>query len=425
MRDTLISRKGFLWLVGGAAFALIFASLVAVLYGSVLFRSEQSRQRDAGYGLLSVDNAASFRGYTLIAPFRWNTVYLLDQEGAVVHEWLLPKMPPQAEITGLADASIGIFQARLLPSGNLLVGYHSPTDETESIGGSMPTLVELTWDGKIVWHYQNAKMHHDFWRLPDGRTAVLVQEEVPADIAKRVRGGFPVASLGEKVFADAVLEIDGHGNAVRRWAAWEHLDPRNPANIHDGGRARNFWTYIDSLVYTDKNPISGTPAYLLNVNALDSVVIVERDTGAIVWRGGGKGVLGGQHSAILTRAGNVMVFDNGIFDPGKSAIPVSRVAEVDLRSNKILFQFAPGPFALGTLAYYTPIHGSVEELPNGNVLASAGVTGRIFEIEKATGRVVWDYRSPFGAPIKGWPSVRVNDIYTAHRYPAGYAPPLR
>ena len=63
--------------------------------------------------------------------------------------------------------------------------------------------------------------------------------------------------------------------------------------------------------------------------------------------------------------------------------------------------------------------------PNGNILASAGATGRIFEIEKATKRVVWDYRSPFGVPVEGWSSVLVNDIYTAHRYPEEYAPLLQ
>jgi len=416
----MTSRRTLVWLGGGAAFALIFILFAAVFLWPTPFSSEQSRGRGTGYGLFSVDKAASFPGYTLIAPFRWNTVYLLDQDGAVAHEWRLPGMPSREEIVGTPDASFGIFQVRLLPSGNLLAGYRTPADETDVLGGSMPRIVELSWDGEVVWQYRNAKMHHDFWRLPGGRTAVIVQEEIPADIAKQVKGGFEVEPLKGKVFADAIIEIDERGKELWHWATWEHLDPRNPENMQDGGRARSYWTYVDSLVYTEKNPVSGTPAYLVNVNALDSVMLVERETGAILWRGG-RGVFGAQHSAVLTRAGNVMVFDNGIFAPGKSAVPVSRVAEIDLERNEVLFQFAPGPFALGTMAYYTPIHGSVEELPNGNILASAGVTGRIFEIERATRRVVWDYRSPFGAPVEGWPSVLVNGVYTAHRYPKGYA----
>lgn len=409
---------------GGALLAFVLIVLAIIPLRRVFFGVERSGGQGGGYGLLSVDKAVSSPGYTLIAPFRWNTVYLLDQDGNVAHEWRLPGMPPEEEIVRSPEASFGIFQVRLLPSGNLLVGYRTPEDETDVFGGSMPTLVELAWDGSVVWRYRNAKMHHDFWRLPNGKTAVIVQEEVPPDIAKWVKGGFEIEPLKGRVFADAILEIDEHGNELRRLALWERLDPQRPENMQDGGRARSYWTYVDSLVYTEKNPITGTPAYLVNANALDSVMLLERETGVLLWRGGGKGMLGGQHSAVLTRAGNVMVFDNGIFAPGKSAVPVSRVVELEPRRNEILFSFAPGPFVLGTAAYYTPIHGSVEELPNGNILASAGVTGRVFEVEKATGRVVWDYRSPFGAPVDGWRSVLINDVYTAHRYSAAYVAPF-
>lgn len=42
------------------------------------------------------------------------------------------------------------------------------------IGGHAGGLVELDWDGNLVWELENPWMHHDFQRLDNGNTVALM-----------------------------------------------------------------------------------------------------------------------------------------------------------------------------------------------------------------------------------------------------------
>ena len=41
--------------------------------------------------------------------------------------------------------------------------------------------------------------------------------------------------------------------------------------------------------------------------------------------------------------------------------------------------------------FYSSIQGKLEELPNGNVMAVEPEGGRIFEVDRASGEIVWEY----------------------------------
>ena len=92
----------------------------------------------------------------------------------------------------------------MLPNGNLLTlaGDASlptpvmapgqvPTFEqhVRMQGGGATHLLESTWDGDVVWRYENPAIHHDFVRLPNGNTWLPEIVELPADVARQVRGG--------------------------------------------------------------------------------------------------------------------------------------------------------------------------------------------------------------------------------------------
>ncbi|MEX0805400.1 MAG: hypothetical protein WD688_19090 [Candidatus Binatia bacterium] len=76
----------------------------------------------------------------------------------------------------------------LLENGNLLVGVRtgqSPVD----FGRRGGLLLEMDWEGNIVWSYEEPTLHPDFCRMANGNTMVVGWELVPADLARRVRGG--------------------------------------------------------------------------------------------------------------------------------------------------------------------------------------------------------------------------------------------
>jgi hypothetical protein len=48
--------------------------------------------------------------------------------------------------------------------------------------------------------------------------------------------------------------------------------------------------------------------------------------------------------------------------------------------------------------FYSAFISGAQRLPNGNTLIASGAAGRIFEVT-ASGRLVWDYRNPFGGEV--------------------------
>lgn len=392
------------------------------------------------YGLLYSDPNESFQGYTLINPRRGDKIYLVNWQGKLVHQWKLPDLPPQAEILNeggrLTTGSLG---SKLLPSGNLLLAYGEPGPNGywAPVTGAFNKLVELDWEGNVVWKYENTTMHHGFERLPDGRTAITVWEKIPNELADRIRGGISGTGHGnggKDVYADAIIEIDRGGNAVWRWSVKDHLDPAAPENALDPESTRNTWTHLDAIEYVENNPINGKPSYLISLNFLDTLAFVERESGKIIWRWGDD-FLGGQHSVSLTDRGSVVTFNNGKYrehykisrkiTPWRYTIPISEVVEVGIEPTVLRGAFSPGPLQPVRGVFHTTINGSVQALPNGNILVSAGTRGRVFELDMLKQKVVWDYINPFGPIAVEWPTVIENSVFSAFRYAPDYTEKFR
>ena len=115
-------------------------------------------------------------GYTLFAPMTGTSAYLIDMQGRIVQHWALPYRP-------------GAY-GYLLDNGHLLVAGRTSKGPVP-FGGAGGTLLELDWEGKVVWEHVEDAMHHDFCRLPNGNTMVLGWEPVPADVVPHIQGGQP------------------------------------------------------------------------------------------------------------------------------------------------------------------------------------------------------------------------------------------
>lgn len=404
--------------------------------GAALFATHEVIPRP--YGLFYKDARASFPGVTLLTPLRGPSVYLLDWDGNTVMHWTVPDVPSLEELAQNPTLiRSGVARAKLLPNGHLLAGYGGKGLSLQSTErGSMLRLAELDRTSAIVWEYRSNFMHHDFARLPDGTTAVIVSEELSPEFADRVQGGITSSTNGvthRPMVADAIIEIDARGQERWRWSAKDHLDPAAPENRLDIGVGRDFWTYMNAIQYVEHNPLTGTPAYLASFNMLDTLALIDRATGNIIWRWG-TGVLAGQHGVSLISDGSVITFDNGAprqhlakshgLTRGAFYTLFSRVIIVDMKTKVVSYIFTPGQLEQGRALFYTPIGGSVQALPNGNILVSAGYSGKVFELDPRRNEVVWDYTSPFGLPVTKWPGAVQNGVYSAYRYAQDYAAPL-
>jgi hypothetical protein len=287
--------------------------------------------------------------------------------------------------------------------------------------GTADILLELDWEGNEVWRWEHSAFHHDMFRLENGNTLVIIWDKCDEEIAKQVKGGYPPDQAGRlkadpehvKFFmgglgvggrprdlsgylADTIMEISPTGDVVHSWHAWEHSDVKT-----DFMCPLEFpfeWTHCNSVEYYPDGKV------LLSFREISVVMLVKWPEGDLLWKWG-HDVISHPHDATLTPEGNVLIFDNGTHHP---VTPHSRVVEVDMTTNKIVWQYVPRV----VFSFFSGHIGGCERLPNGNTFICEGQSGRIFEVTR-DGNVCWEWISPFILPFKG---VMASMLFRAHRY---------
>jgi len=387
-------------------------------------------------GTTLYDPDKAFNGYTLFSPLGAKgkavkpydspaTMYLLDMNGNVVHTWKLPFSP------GLHGV--------LLRNGHLLVGGRTtesppgrPGVGKYAMGGASGWLFELDWDGNIVFQYKDLNMHHDFDKLPNGNYIYIAWEKVPKNLQKKVRGGQKGTEHKDgTMFNDYFVEINPKGEKVWEWHANDHFDVDK--DIIGPVHGRKEWFHCNDIDVMENGNI------LTDGRHLDSMMVIDKKTGKILWRWGNvayldKGTgqiefkacspmqggtknktMGGQHDCNeippgFPGAGNFICYDNGMYADS------SRAVEVDPKTGRVVWESKDG--RLGRRHYGSFISGA-ERLPNGNTLMCDGPNGRFMEVT-AKNETVWEYVNPYiTTPFYE------GAVFRAHRYGTNYCPQFK
>jgi hypothetical protein len=329
-------------------------------------------------------------GYTLFSPMTANTTYLIDMQGAIAHRWSLPS--PQVGSYGY-----------LLDNGHLLVNLRTG-DEPLPFGARSSRIVELDWDGQVVWEYAEPTLHHDFCRMPNGNTMVLTWERVPDEIAPRIQGGLTGTEHEEGIWGDCFREITPDGQVAWEWHGHEHLDvgadPIGPLHV------RAEWSHANTCeVLPDGN-------ILTSFRMLNTIAIIDKASGEFQWKWG-QDDIGGQHDPTLLPDGKILLFDNGWFSR-RGAPCGSRVIEVDLQTNAIGWTYATTP----PWNFFSSFISGAQRLDNGNTLICEGMQGRIFEVTPER-EIVWQFVNPFFGYDERWGNA--NLVFRAYRYGPDFA----
>lgn len=340
-------------------------------------------------GLLKNDESRVSHGYTTVSTFRSNSVKLIDMEGTEVHRWELP---------GLLGSL-----AYLLPGGHLLTSVQVPSDIplTTARGGQM---IELDWDGNIVWEYTDPTQHHDFRRLPNGNTVYIGWRALPDDFAARVGGGIPGTEAEGQMWEDYFREVTPEGETVWEWST-SALKPEEYPISH--GLDRGEFGHANTVC-----PL-GDGTFLVNFRNLDMMAVLDPAKG-FTWQARNE-KWGRPHDTQPVNVGGearILFFANGAYDKPKPQR--SAVIELDATSGEEAWRWEAGiPWT-----FYSHVMGGVQRLPNGNTLVCESVNGRIFEVHRDSLDIVWDYINPdFSSPF---PLCRdpANAIFRAYRYAA-------
>jgi len=414
-------------------------------------------------GLTVWDQELACPGYTLYCHEQGaQSVILLDMRGEPVHTWEVGLPPSYAE---------------LLPNGHLLLlGYLPDLDVPQK--GQARIIMELSWDGKVLWEFRDLNVHHDFARLPNGNTLLLCREFIPKNIAKNVKGGLSGKYFNLKMVANEVSKrlklmvtvdennmatdnetyvrrlirkitkfvMDGDGinigrpiKTILKYAKYALAGIEININMvgdsfvevtPDGDKIWEWHGYehLDTdediicplchrMEWTHANSCQPLPNgdILTTFRQTHTVAIVDRKTGDFRWKWG-KDELGHPHDPTILHNGNVLLFDNGMH---VNPLPRSRVLEIDIKTNEIVWSYQGD----GLLDFFSPIISGAQRLSNGNTLICEGNTGRLFEVTHS-GDIVWEFFNPSyihgNAMGKMHDPIVYNWVFRARRYPPDF-----
>ena len=346
-------------------------------------------------GLTLYDSRKACIGATLFTPVDGMGPWLIDMEGGLVNYWEIGYKPS--------------CYGELLPNGNLLYAGKVEDGTLADLEGTGGVLLEVDWNGRIVWEHRDPYLHHAFYRMNNGNTLILKWVKVPKEIAAKVKGGVPGTERDGVMWGDIIQEVTPQGRIAWEWIGHEHLDPLT--NVICPICFRDTWTHANSIVeLADRN-------ILVNFMKTNTIAKIDKKTGKVSW-GWGPHELGHSHSLSELDNGNVLVFDNGLHGDGMNGESYSRALEINPSNNKMVWSY--GAFGCSSGSFCSSTLSSCQRLPNGNTFICEGITGRLFELTPR-GNLAWEY-------VNGLPSYEPSPgrskycpVYAAYRYEMDYS----
>jgi hypothetical protein len=417
----------------------------------------KSKKRVLLIGVLSVTISIAL---THLA-FTWPTVYprglticKIDrvEPGYIL---LTPNAPGRGAIlidnlTGniIKEWKYGGKPTKLLQNGNIFL--HEKGSVPGLPGNYAGDLTEFDWHGKKIWQWKGeipgkqpvmGPIHHDFERLENGNTLVLVVDRVNRpDISDK------------ELMDDIYYEVTPDGKVVWELKVTDLYDQfgftgeQKKLIFNQTGTFGPHWVRCNSLTvlpsnkWFDQGDRRFKPGNLLtSFRDLNVVCIIEKDTKKIVWKLGPNYPDGkvdqiiGQHDPHiipkgLRGAGNMLILDNG----GEAGYPrkirgYSRGIEINPVNKEILWKYeaiAWGERVTQQGHFFSNYVGNTQRLPNGNTFLVEGWPGRLFEVTKE-GEIVWEWLSPWIPEPPLSPPGPLNFIYRAYKYPRDYCPQFK
>lgn len=241
---------------------------------------------------------------------------------------------------------------------------------------------------------------HELRLLPNGHALLLGNDVQIVDMSAMVPGGNPAA----QVLGQLIQELDADKNVVFEWRCWDHFQ------ITDATHENLTATNID-FMHANAIDVDTDGNLLLSSRHMDEITKIDRTTGDILWRLGGKNnqfaLIGDtqwfshQHAIRRIENGNITLFDNGNYNVPQVSRAVEYALDETQKTLQLVWQYHNTPDIYGAAM------GFVQRLPNGSTLISWG-TGKpdiievlpdgtkVMDLELATGEVTYRaFRDPW------------------------------
>lgn len=287
-----------------------------------------------------------FTGYTLVL-YRRRVPMLIDMQGRVVHSWPLVR---------------AVGRARLDENGRL------------TVIGIDDFIKEYNWNGDLTWAYRFPERddlpHHDFITLTNGNLLAVARRMSPD--------------------TEVLHEIDRDGRVVWSWRSVDHLDrhfPDRDLTVPDPVHINSLFELGPNRWFDSGDDRFRPGNLLVSARNLSTIFVIDKPTGEVVWLHSDG--LDNQHEAQMvpagiSGAGFIALFNNGFGN--RAGYRQSDVRAIDPIDGRVVWRYDEPTF-------FSSVAGTLQILPNGNVLVSSSEGGRVFEIT-AERKKVWEWIPP-------------------------------
>jgi len=361
------------------------------------------------YGRVVLHKEGSAPGYTLIAVNKASAAWLVDAEGKIVHQWSLPfnavwPNPPHIK-NPVPDNRISWGHAHVYPNGDLVAIFNGNGDTPFGYGA-----IKVDRNSRLLWKYAE-HVHHKLDVGPDGRIYLLIQYFSHEPIQS--------INMPSPFLLDSVVVLNSDGVEEKRVdliKAFQRSPYMNVLVDRDAKAERGDLLHTNAVWVLRENTPYHLPSVrpgqvLFSVREYNVIGVLDLEKQEVVWAT--KGPWRGQHDPRFLENGNILLFDNLGLVPPTNNNPRkkrSRILEYDPMTKRNVWVYSGGKGS-----FYTRSRGSVQMLPNGNILLAESVHGRIREVSRDK-KAVWEYlvRGPMRVVIT-----------TAHRYTEDQLPFLK
>ena len=259
---------------------------------------------------------------------------------------------------------------------------------------------------------------HELQLLPNGDALLLGQDIERVDMSKIVADG----NVNANVTGCVIQELDQDKNVVFQWRSFDHY------KITDAMPDINLLDSTIDYVHANAVDVDNDGNYLLSARHMDEITKINKTTGDIIWRLGGKNnqflftndTIGFSHQHYIRRIanGDITLFDNGnLHNPQFSRAVEYKLDEIN-KTATLIWQYRNDPVT------YTSAMGSVQRLDNGNTVIGWGenMTNYIQVTEVTSdGKKVFQLEYPFNSSYRAFrfniqPTGTNNNQVTANNY---------
>jgi hypothetical protein len=236
--------------------------------------------------------------------------------------------------------------------------------------------------------------HHEFLISPQDTALITVYSPVPRDLSSN--GGLKNDALWQGIVQE--LDIES-GEVLFEWHSLDHVGlDETYATVSQDGRLGFDYFHINSIDVDHDNNL------LVSARETFAVYKIERKTGEVIWRLGGKKSdfemgpgtrFAFQHDARRLPDGAISIFDNG------TTVFHGSVPEVVEESRAIVLELDEEQMSASLVREYTHpdkqyahAAGNLQLLPNGNVFIGWGRALHFSEFSHDGGEMLFDGKLP-------------------------------